>query len=98
MSVFMQLLTMPIAALDSLSLALTPRLAAIAGQAPTEGYFVIASIIVSTAVVGLACSLWSSWEHVRFLQLRKVFRAATASARAAILLRDAILDAGREAV
>jgi PAS domain-containing protein len=85
----------PLLALASM---LSPPLAKIAGRAPMSGDFALAALVVTAGVMGVACCFWAAWEHGRFVNYRKTARSDQSRARGALLLRDAFIDAGREAI
>jgi PAS domain-containing protein len=88
-------IVVPLVGLSSL---LGPKLADLAQRAPLPIDYIMAAFIVSVGLVGVACAIWAVFEHRRFVELRRSVRFERSQSRAALCLRDAIIEAGNESV
>ena len=84
--------------LAQISNRVADALAGIGHHAPSWETSLTAAFLVSAAVIGIVCSLWAAWAHVRFVFHRRATRSELARSRAVLLLRDAIIEGSGEAI
>lgn len=84
--------------ISSLTATLAPRLASIAGHAPSPSDLVLAVIVVSSAVFAAFCGFLAVMERTRFIGFNQWIRGSFARAQAATLLRESIIAGCEESV
>jgi PAS domain-containing protein len=67
-------------------------LAGLSNHAPTWETSLIATFLVTSVILVITCSLWAAATHARFVSHRKTSRSEIARSRAALLLREAIIE------
>jgi PAS domain-containing protein len=65
---------------------------------PSPHDFVLAALVVSSALIMFACSCWAAWTQARLRNVRLIARHEQSLADASIRLRDALLEHGDEAI
>ena len=83
--------------LAGLATAVSP-VVGVANRPAAIGDFVPAAVVVSSIVVAAACAALALLGRLRLIGYRQASRARAARMEAALLLRDAIISAGRESV
>jgi PAS domain-containing protein len=72
--------------------------ASLEGHSVEHSDFVLAALVVSASVIVIACGLWTAGERFRFIAARLRMHRELAETRTSLLLRDALLTAGWDAV
>ncbi len=98
MQSFSQFIATLFSPLAYLSNFVSQAIAGIGNHAPTWETALTAAFIVSAVVVGIAASLWAAAAHTRYTFHRREMRSELARSRAVLLLRDAIIEGGGDAI